>query len=271
MSIYSDIKSIKIQGAENIAIKSLEYLHVFSRNHGFGREFKKECKKLLSIRPTAVVLKNVIDALLKNPSEDAILRLHEKLKHVKLRIFQNFMRVIDNKSTIMTHCHSSDFTQSLVYAKKVGYNFIVYVTETRPKMQGLITARELKNAGIKVKYIVDSAARFYMRDVDMFMVGTDAMRSNGFINKIGTHLMALAAADAGKPTYVVGSLFKLDRRPSIKIEMRPGSEVTTEKFDVLNPAFELTPWKYVKYVISDMGVFTPDEIVDRLGREFPYL
>lgn len=269
MSIYSDIKSLKIQGAENIAIESLKYLRMFSERHGFGKPFVRECKELLKIRPTAVVLKNVLDVVMKNPSRETIDRMLEKLKNVKLRIFQNFIRVIDDKSVIMTHCHSSDFTHSLIYAKKAGYNFTVYVTETRPKNQGLITARELSSAGIKVKFIVDSAARFYMDDVDMFMVGTDAMRRNGFVNKIGTHMMALAAVDAGKPVYVVGSLFKLDRRPRIKIEMRDPSEVVSAKFDVLNPAFDITPWRYVHSVITDMGVFNPDEIVERLNRELP--
>jgi len=273
MTIYTDIKNLKIQGAENIAIKSLEYLLEFSKTHGFKREFKRECKKLLKVRPTAVVLKNVLDLVMQNPNEIAIKRLHEKLNLVKFRIFENFIREIPNNSIIMTHCHSSDFTRSLIYARRaLKYNFKVYVTETRPKYQGIITAKELSRVGIKVKFIVDSAAKFYMNDVDMFMVGTDAMRREGFVNKIGTDLMALSALDEKKPIYVVGSLFKLDRRKKLKIEMRPKSEVIkTNKFEVLNPAFELTPWKYVYKIISDMGIFTPDEIVERLNRNFPII
>ncbi len=273
MSIYSDIKNIKIQGAEEIAIKSLEYLMKFSEKNGFGRSFKLECKKLLSLRPTAVVLKNVLDIVMRHPNEIALNRLHKKLNMVKFRIFENFIREIPNNSTIMTHCHSSDFTRSLIYARKaMKYKFTVYVTETRPKNQGIITANELSKAGINVKFIVDSAAKFYMKDVDMFMVGTDSMRKEGFVNKIGTNLMAIAAADEKKPVYVVGSLFKIDRRKKIKIEMRPGSEILkTRKFEILNPAFDITPWKYVHKVITDMGVFSPDEIIERINRDLPII
>ena len=100
---------------------------------------------------------------------------------------------------VFTHCHSSTVTRMLAKAKADGKNFSVICTETRPAFQGRITAREMVELGIETIFIVDSAARSYMGNVDLVVVGADAITSEGnVVNKIGTSSIAVLAKRSKK-------------------------------------------------------------------------
>ncbi len=81
-------------------------------------------------------------------------------------------RRIEDGDTVLTHCHSSGVTRTIIRAKEQGKEFRVIQTETRPKYQGRITAYELVEAGIDTTMIVDSAARHYMKEIDFVLVGS---------------------------------------------------------------------------------------------------
>ncbi len=141
----------------------------------------------------------------------------------------------------------------LAKAKADGKNFTVICTETRPAFQGRITAREMVDLDIQTMFIVDSAARSYMGDVDLVVVGADAITSEGnVVNKIGTSSIAVLANEARKPFYVVSELLKFDPETLYGayegIEHRNPSEVWSEapaKLSVRNPAFDVTPNRYI--------------------------
>jgi eIF-2B alpha/beta/delta-like uncharacterized protein len=259
MSIIADIRDLRIQGARQIAIEALKYLIKFSQRNGFGKKFDIECRKLLNARPTAVVLHNSIERLKKSKSERQINLLINQLLDAEKKIAKNGKNVFEKKSIVMTHCHSHEVVSLLVASKKKISS--VYVTETRPMMQGIATANDL-SMHIKTFFIVDSAAGYYMPETDMLIIGADALRKEGIVNKIGTLMMALTAKELGKPVYVVADTMKIDRRPRIIIEKRPTAEVGRIKNVVIeNPAFDITPWKYCSAVVTEKGILSPKKIM----------
>jgi methylthioribose-1-phosphate isomerase len=149
----------------------------------------------------------------------------------------------------------------------------VYVDETRPRLQGArLTSWELKKLGISHTVIVDGASGFMMRKnkIDACLVGCDRIAANGDVaNKIGTYNLALVAAAHGVPFYSVGPTSTIDLSMStgkdIPIEERPAREIThiadrqitPDDTRVANPAFDVTPAKYITAIITDRGVAYP--------------
>jgi methylthioribose-1-phosphate isomerase len=158
-------------------------------------------------------------------------------------------------------------------AHESGKNIHVYVDETRPRLQGArLTSWELKQLGIPHTVIVDGASGYFMRKtkIDACLVGCDRIASNGDVaNKIGTYNLALAASAHGIPFYSVGPITTIDLSISsgddISIEERSENEIThigdtqitPDSVQVANPAFDVTPAKYITAIITDRGVAYP--------------
>jgi methylthioribose-1-phosphate isomerase len=185
----------------------------------------------------------------------------------------------------MTHCNAGwlatvDGGTALapVYAAHdAGIPVHVWVSETRPRNQGLLTAWELDQHGVPCTLIADNAAGLLLRNgrVDAVIVGADRIAANGDVaNKIGTYLKALAAADNGIPFYVAAPRSTIDFACAdgarIPIEERDGDEVRVVHgldargvpsalrqlpagADVANPAFDVTPGWLVRAIISERG------------------
>jgi ribose 1,5-bisphosphate isomerase len=164
-------------------------------------------------------------------------------------------------------------------AKKDGKTFEVICTETRPVFQGRITAKEMLALGVKTTFIVDSAARSFMRNADLVIVGADAITSEGnVINKIGTGTIALLAHEARKPFYVVSELLKFDPATVCgdyeQIEERSPDEVwkgAPEKLIVRNPAFDVTRRDFIHGVICEEGIIPPHSVVEVVRRRYPWI
>lgn len=266
-TIFQEIKSLKIQGATNIAIASLKHLKKFSQKKGFGKEFDQEVKKLLKVRPTAVILYNVIQELRKDKSVRKINELLRKLEESKEKIAKNGASLIKNNFQVHTHCHSSRVIAIMREAAWQGKKFSVIVDITRPKLQGIKTARELaKIKNIKVILIADGAASLALSNPvlpmdDILLVGADAIRVEGVVNKVGTYLLAVAAKEVKIPFYVAASTLKVDKRKRFKIEERKPSEVyrKIKNVEIRNPAFDITPLKFVTGLITEKGIFSAKE------------
>ncbi len=258
--LIKNIKTMKIQGANEIAIESLKFL---KKNK--LKNFNKVAKQLEKSRPTAVVLHNCLEILKKDKSVNTTNRLLNQIKNSKKQLAEKGSKLIKNNSKIMTHCHSGGALAVIKEAAKTK-KIEVYATETEPKHQGIITAKELHKAGIPVTIIEDPAAAYFMKDMDYVIVGTDAIRKEGVVNKIGTYDLAILAKKHKKPFYVAGNTLKLDKRKKFVIEERPAREVYTnlkelKGIKIRNPAFDITPWKYVTRVITEKGVMTPGNIL----------
>jgi ribose 1,5-bisphosphate isomerase len=150
-------------------------------------------------------------------------------------------------------------------------------------MQGYITVDFLQKAGIPTTLILDSAVRYYMKKVDLVIVGADAITVNGsLINKVGTSQVALAASEARVSFVCAAETYKFSPRSvfgeMIEIEERDPSEVLSPELQkkwpevkVSNPAFDVTPHKYIDMIITEIGAISPEMaywvIKDRLGWE----
>lgn len=268
MDLVQRIKNLEIQGATNIAIESLKHLKGFAKKNGFGSRFDNECKRLLSARPTAVPIFNVINELKKEKSEKKIDELIKRIKSAEVTISKIGSKLIKSGYVVHTHCHSSEAISTIKEATK-NKKFTVVVDETRPKEQGIKTAKELsKIKNINVILITDDAAGIALSpsippNDDIVIVGADCLRKEGVVNKIGTYILAIGAKENKIPFYVVSSTLKLDRRKKIIIEKRPPSEVyrKIKGVEILNYAFDITPWKYITAIVTEDGIKKPKEIL----------
>ncbi len=299
--IIEDIKSLKVQGATNVAKACLEGVKVFANMYEgtnsdeFLNELKVVAWKLASSRPTEPLARNLIRYVLSNITaddinqirdvqlDDLIMSAYQMIESAKVEIVQNGTDLLRNVDAILTHCHSSTATNII---KGVHSNFPelkVFATETRPRYQGRITAKELLSAGIDTTLVVDSASSMFITstkqpDVDAIIIGCDEITKRGSaINKIGSLDIALAAKYAGKPLYVASSLLKLDLSTEDfepTIELRDAHEVwpeAPEGLEIVNPAFEMVPHSLVTGFITEVGVVIPQELLIRAEEKYPWM
>jgi methylthioribose-1-phosphate isomerase len=184
--------------------------------------------------------------------------------------------LINDGDVVLTHCNAGalatvEYGTALGVVRAAweqGKKIRVIATETRPKLQGArLTAYELKRDGIPVTLITDSMVGYvmYKRLVSKVVVGADRIVQNAVINKIGTFTIGVLAKEHGIPFYVAApkSTFDLTHTSEdVVIEQRKPEEVThigshriaPEGVDVLNPAFDITPLKYVTAIICESGI-----------------
>ncbi|HEY0254321.1 MAG TPA: S-methyl-5-thioribose-1-phosphate isomerase [Kofleriaceae bacterium] len=194
---------------------------------------------------------------------------------------------------ILTHCNAGwlatvDWGTALapIYkAHEAGIDIHVWVEETRPRNQGMLTAWELLQHGVPHTVIADNAGGHLMQHgkVDLCIVGTDRTTRNGDVcNKIGTYLKALAAHDNNVPFYAAVPSSSIDwtvgAPEEIPIEERSGDEVrfingyggrleiVPRGSAVANPAFDVTPRKYMTGLITERGVASPPELARLFDR-----
>lgn len=182
-----------------------------------------------------------------------------------------------NKSSLnlMTHCNAGWLATvahgtalAPVYAAHAaGISVHVWVSETRPRNQGLLTAWELAQAGVPHTVIADNAAGLLMMQgqVDVVIVGADRIAANGdTANKVGTYLKALAAKAHGIPFYVAAPQSTIDFACScgqeIPIEERAADELGVVTSPVANPAFDITPAALLTAVITEHGVLPAQQL-----------
>ena len=197
-----------------------------------------------------------------------------RLAEFGLSVFRDGMRV-------MTHCHAGGVATSgygtalapLLASKEHGMRLEAIVNETRPLLQGSrITAWELMRAGVPATLITDSMAGHAMQQgmVDAVIVGADRIAANGDVaNKIGTYALAVLASAHDLPFYVSAPCSTIDRSipngAGIEIEQRSAEEITKgfgkqtapSEVGVYNPAFDVTPARLIKAIITERGIVDP--------------
>src|SRR3989338_444209 len=143
-----NIKSVKVQGAREIAIYALQFLKKFAKKNGFGLKFEVAAMMLENSRPTAVVLHNVLEIVKKEKSLGSINRLLNQLENSKKKIAKIGSKIIKKNSRIMTHCHSGEAMAVIKHSRKKKISVIA--THTEPLEQGIKTAKELAAAKIQI-------------------------------------------------------------------------------------------------------------------------
>ncbi len=272
------IKNMVVRGAPAIGA-SAAYGMVLAEN-----QIEKSANILRETRPTANDLFYAIDYMIdkiKN-SEKAI---HAANKYVEdiinrcKKIGENGEKLIKDGMKILTHCNAGalatvDYGTALApfrIALRNGKKFFIFADETRPRLQGLLTAWELKQEGIKHVVIADNAAGYFMKtgEIDMVITGADRIAKNGdFANKIGTYEKAVLASENNIPFYVAAPISTFDRTivdgSQIVIEERMrnelsevnGKTIMPEWINVRNPAFDVTPSDFVTGYITENGILS---------------
>ena len=283
--IIRGIKSLKIQSAHGIARAGLECLKIAINSSktqdrkSFLDEIQDIAQKIKTARPTEIELGSIINLVLFKISDNEIEdigRLKEfsisvcdkqiaELEVAMSRLIENGAKQIHEGDRILTHCHSRTVVGIFREARKQGKDFTVFVTETRPLKQGLITARELLDSRIKIVYGVDSDMGFLMKKCTKVLVGCDAILPDGsIVNKIGTLPMAIVAKAFGKPFMVAGLTTKFTHK--VEIEEREPEEVEDPKklrgAKIINPAFDITPGDYVDFIITEKGIVKPHDVFE---------
>jgi translation initiation factor 2B subunit (eIF-2B alpha/beta/delta family) len=286
---YSDIKSIRIQGAERVAwkgsvaaaneiIRELELVRKESYTRKRYLDITNNVKhRMLSSRPTEPALNNAITLLIGKSTpkskEAALLRIKEGKK----KLNEHFETAYDKVAVVAkkelsqfhscyTHCHSSLAVHAIIFS---GIR-TVHNTETRPLYQGRKTARELSRAYRKmiIHHYVDSAMRTAISKADCIILGADSITMHGdVINKVGTGIVGLIAEEMKKPVYVIADSYKLDLHSiahDTVIEERNAREVWNNNIHnvlVHNPAFEKIKAGHIYRIICESGSYAPKEFV----------
>ncbi len=278
-----DIKTLKIQGATNVAIygvkafaKHAETVPV--KDDDLLAHLEPLVEEISFVRVTEPALRNglryVMTGIRREGKEVAseLGQAYVKLiDDAKKRIFKIGAERIRDGSRVFTHCHSSISVGIFLEAAKQGKDFDVINTETRPLFQGRKTARILAKQNIRVTHVVDSAMRWAMNSFNphMIFLGADAITVEGVaLNKIGSRLCALASEEEHIPLYICTSLLKYDQATSIgrlsEIEMRSPLEIWDEEcpegVKVLNPAFETIDRRNISAYITEAGLIPPQSV-----------
>lgn len=286
--------AIGISGAHGAALCAIELLEKNEKN--FTEELKKGIEYINSSRPTAVNLSWALNEQLKiidkgGTKEDITHALIEnaiKLENEDIEINKKIgdfgAQIVPKGATILTHCNAGALA-TVGYGTALGVvrsayandNTIqVFADETRPRQQGArITTFELVEDGIPVTLITDGMCSYFMKKgmIDVVVTGADRIASNGdTANKIGTYTVAIAAKYHNIPFYIAAPKSTIDMSikngSEIPIELRDEEEVTVingkricaQGVKVINPSFDVTPGELIAGIITEEGIFKPDEL-----------
>lgn len=244
----------------------------------FNGEVRRAAEVLLNTRPTAVSLSNAVRIVMRYRGDDleaarsslaknADSFVERSLKAVE-RIGEIGSRRVLDGDVILTHCNSSVALSIIKTAFDSGKDIRVIATESRPRYQGHLTIKALDGWGIETELIVDSAVRTVINEVDHVIVGADVITANGsLVNKIGTAAIALAASEARTSFVVAAETYKFSPETImgelVPIEMRSPEEVYPEisklqHVRVRNPAFDVTPHRYIDVICTEIGAIPPE-------------
>lgn len=281
------IKSMEIRGAGKIARSASAALREYALEHidldlpTFTAKMHQGADELISTRPTAVSLPNAVRLTLRGLAsakstgeavEDIVSRADAfiaKAESALNTIAEICAARINDGDTVMTHCNSKAALAGIIRAKEQGKKIKVIATEVRPWNQGRLTIKTLNDHQIPTTYIVDSAVRYFMPQVNLVIVGADAITSNGaVINKIGTSQIAEAAHLARKNVIVAAETFKFAPQTmtgaKIMIEERLPSEILPDEMakdlpyvTIRNPVFDVTPASYIDLIATEEGAISP--------------
>ena len=266
--------------------------HIDLKFDALKERLQDTCDYLSTARPTAVNLfwamsriRNVISNNDSHENKEIVYRIEQEARAIEedeacscISIGENLLSLLKDGMGLLTHCNAGGIATirygtalaPMLLGKERGIEFHVYADETRPLLQGArLTSWELQKAGVDVTLITDSMAASVMKQgrIDAVIVGCDRVAANGdFANKIGTYSVAILAKEHGIPFYVAAPTSTIDMGTAsgdeIIIEERAPEEVTCGfgkrtapiGVKVYNPAFDVTPARYVTAIVTEKGI-----------------
>jgi methylthioribose-1-phosphate isomerase len=263
----------------------------------FAVDFQKTCDLMAATRPTAVNLFWAIDRMKRTFAEGAqagespeelVLRLEREAKAIHDEDVANCRamgrhgaQMVPDGARVLTHCNAGALATAgygsalgvVRAAVEQGKKIAVFADETRPFLQGArLTAWELVREGINTTVITESMAGPLMRagEIDLVVVGADRIAANGdTANKIGTYTVAVMAKEHNLPFYVAAPLSTIDlstpdgdhipieERDQREVSHLGASQLTPAGANIRNPAFDITPHRYITGIITERGILHP--------------
>jgi len=286
------IRSMVIRGAPAIGVAAAMGVAIGMLSAETEPEFEQICSTLAATRPTAVNLfwainrmRTKYQELKASPLDDVREALVTEAKLIRVEdiainecIGQNGAPLVPDGKVVLTHCNAGALATAgfgtalgvIRAAVASGKKIEVFADETRPFLQGSrLTIWELQHDGIPATLITDNMAGHFLKSgrIGCVVVGADRIAANGDVaNKIGTYSVAVLARENNVPFYVAAPIstldLTLDSGDRIPIEQRAAHEVThvfgvpvaPENTTVENPAFDVTPHRYVSAIITERGV-----------------
>ena len=289
--------AIGVAAAMGMALATIEYRDLPKEE--FLKSMEMAANMIKNTRPTASNLFWAVNRIWKiinespeEPREISELVIEESQImaqediNVNKNIGKHGAKMLNSGDTVLTHCNAGSLATvqygtalaPIRSAIEKGKEISVIADETRPRLQGArLTAYELNYDKIPVKVISDTSSGLLMRlgMINKVIVGTDRVTSDAVFNKIGTYLVALAAHDNNIPFYVAAPTSTLSLNETVHdvtIEQRDSSEVRNvlgkvqivpDGVECLNYAFDITPFRLVTGIITEDGIFTPEELLEK--------
>jgi methylthioribose-1-phosphate isomerase len=301
------IRSMAIRGAPAIGVAAAMGVALGVQQDA---DFETVCSALAATRPTAVNLfwaiermRRVHASLAAASRQERVRAMAAEARQIRLEdiatcraIGRNGAELVPDGKTVLTHCNAGALATAgygtalgvIRAAVEAGKKIDVFAGETRPFLQGArLTAWELQQDGIRTTLITDNMAGHFLHSgrIGCVVVGADRIAANGDVaNKVGTYSLAVLAKENGVPFYVAapvstfdltlasGDLIPIERRAASEVTHVFGVPVAPENIAVENPAFDITPARYVAAIICERGVARPPyqqslaALVDRTER-----
>jgi len=293
IEVADAIRTMVIRGAPAIGVAAAMGVAIGAlHSENLGADMPVICGTLARTRPTAVNLFWAIDRM-KNLyaaiAHESLDRIRERLITEALQIRQEDIAInqaigrhgadlVPDGKTVLTHCNAgalatAGFGTALGVIRAAvlqGKKIDVFADETRPFLQGArLTAWELQRDGIETTLITDNMAGHFLKSgrIGCVVVGADRIAANGDVaNKIGTYGVAVLAKENNVPFYVAapistldltlssGDLIPIEERSALEVTHVQGVHVAPDGIKVANPAFDVTPNRYVTAIITEKGV-----------------
>ncbi len=275
---------IKTKSKDEFIIKLKDMIQTIEATRPTARNLFMSTGRLLKVAEAGDSVDRIKEALVKEA-----VKIHSEEASATRSLARFGAELIADGFTILTHCNTGSLATTgygtalgvIKYAHEQGKKIKVFVTETRPRLQGArLTAWELKQAHVPFTLITDSMAGHFMSrgEISCVIVGADRIALNGdTANKIGTFSLAVLAMEHGIPFYIAAPTTTIDLSlasgAEIPIEERSPEEVThikgitiaPEGIKAANPAFDVTPHLYITAIITEKGI-VKEPYVERLKK-----
>ncbi|MFX1532247.1 MAG: hypothetical protein ACFFBC_14115 [Promethearchaeota archaeon] len=285
------LRNNKTSGASEFIDDALEIIKVQlelteDQSINISEEIYALFKKLIDSRPTMAPLINCIGYLLHNLSTITKTNLEKRIKQFKNKenerkkaleyYFREFLKERENNlKKMMLISYSSSILNLL--QKNSDFDLEILVLESRPLLEGRTTAKFLSKY-FKTTLIIDAAMGKFIEQVDLVLIGVDSILKDGaIINKIGTYPLAVLAKLNNIDLFAIGNSFKYNLRSHYGYEVIIEKKLSSEVFeinddlniDVLNYYFEIIPSEYISGIISDLGIMTIQEFIEKVKNLLP--
>ncbi len=269
---YKDLAKIKKDSIHGAVYLTLELLKAIKKEANRIEIGKKELDKIIvelkTIHPEMESIRSVITSLeeckktkikTKRGYLDFFDVISDRIKIKEEITWNNLVKELQKHSSFMTLSYSSTILEAFKTIPKISRNKLIYVMESRSKREGIVLAKRLAELGYDVRLIVDAAASFYAKEVDIFVIGADTIFSDGSIlNKVGSLQLALVAKYYKKPFYVVASTNKISTRRSdehVELILEKSADdiykSELKNLKAMNIYFEIVPSELITKIISD--------------------